>query len=55
MQTNRAQHKGPRGVLVTATGVVLLGLVGPGLGTAPPAGAVRAAPTAFVANNLSPA
>ena len=53
MQTNRVLIRDPKCVLLAATGMILLGLVGPGLRALPPAGAVTAAPTAFVANNLS--
>ena len=53
MQTNRAGHIRPSGVLLAATGMVVLCLLRPGLATAPSAGAVPAAPSAYVANNLS--
>ena len=53
MRTKRVLIRDPICVLLAATGMILLGLVGPGLRALPPAGAVTAAPTAFVANNLS--
>ena len=53
MPSNRAGQRGPRGVALAASGMVVFGLVAPSLGTAPAAGAATAAPTAYVADNLS--
>ncbi len=53
MQPNRARRRRQWCVPLTATGMIVLGLVWPGLSKAAPAGAVTAAPTAYVTNYSS--